>query len=113
LCAGLRPTRNYIFRLFSEDTAMTTVRFFAQPPEPDPEPDEPDDFGDLDDQDMPCTDHGDSCWDAFIPDDDERDPEPDPGDFWIEGEGACLVAAWPGHKASDQYVRDPFVATQP
>ena len=32
-------------------------------------------------------------WDAFIPDDDERDPEPDPGDFWIENrsrQSPCL-----------------------
>jgi hypothetical protein len=24
------------------------------------------------------------CWDVFIPDDDELDPLPEPGDFWIE-----------------------------
>ena len=26
-------------------------------------------------------------WEAFIPDDDEWDPEPDPGDFWVENGG--------------------------
>lgn len=26
----------------------------------------------------------DDCWDVFIPDDDEFDPLPEPGDFWIE-----------------------------
>jgi hypothetical protein len=26
----------------------------------------------------------DSHWDVFIPDDDEIDPLPDPGDFWVE-----------------------------
>jgi hypothetical protein len=93
---------------------MTTDRLSAQPPEPDPEPEQPDDFCDLDDQDMPCTDHGDdSCWDAFIADDDERDPEPDPGDFWIEGEASCLLGTWPGHKACDDNKRYQFVATQP
>jgi hypothetical protein len=25
-----------------------------------------------------------SHWDVFIPDDDEIDPLPEPGDFWIE-----------------------------
>lgn len=40
---------------------------------------------DLDFDDMPCTDDGDeSRWDAFILDEDEWDPEPDPGDFWVE-----------------------------
>ena len=40
---------------------------------------------DLDFDDMPCTDDGDeSRWEAFIPDEDEWDPEPDPGDFRIE-----------------------------
>lgn len=45
------------------------------------------DSSDLDYEEMPCTDDGhdnDSQWEAFIPDDDQRDPEPDPGDFWME-----------------------------
>jgi hypothetical protein len=28
--------------------------------------------------------HCDDPWDVFIPDDDELDPLPEPGDFWIE-----------------------------
>ena len=48
-------------------------------------PTELDEPSDLDFDDMPCTDDGDeSRWEAFIPDEDEWDPEPDPGDFWIE-----------------------------
>jgi hypothetical protein len=40
---------------------------------------------DLDFDDVPCTDDDDeSRWEAFIPDEDEWDPAPDPGDFWIE-----------------------------
>jgi hypothetical protein len=71
--------------------------------DPDPEeepsdletpPAEPDDLSDLDYADIPCTDDGsdlsdgdpsdDRRWDAFIPDEDQRDPAPEPGDFWIE-----------------------------
>jgi len=53
------------------------------------EPAEPDEESDLDFTEMPCTDEAgqdgdESQWDAFLPDDDEWDPEPDPGDFWIE-----------------------------
>jgi hypothetical protein len=33
--------------------------------------------------DVPFPDD-DSQWDVFIPDDDEIDPLPEPGDFWIE-----------------------------
>lgn len=25
-----------------------------------------------------------SCWDVFLPDDDELDPLPEPGDFWLD-----------------------------
>jgi hypothetical protein len=39
--------------------------------------DEPDESTDLDD-----IDPDDERWDAFIADDDERDPQPDHGDFW-------------------------------
>jgi hypothetical protein len=57
-----------------------------EPSELDVEPAEPDDASDLDYEDVPCTDDGDdSRWEAFIPDEDEWDPQPDPGDFWIEG----------------------------
>jgi hypothetical protein len=52
----------------------------VDPPNEVPEPnDEPDD---VDDYDLPCTDADDARWDVFIPDEDECDPLPDPGDFW-------------------------------
>jgi hypothetical protein len=41
--------------------------------------DEPDESSDLDE-----IDPDDERWDAFIVDDDERDPQPDYGDFWPE-----------------------------
>ncbi len=82
----------------------------AAPEEPSDleiEPAEPEDQSDLDFSDMPCTDDGggsdDSRWEAFIPDDDESDPQPDPGDFWVEN---CRVIAtffrprWPGYMAA-------------
>ncbi len=49
-------------------------------PDPDTPFEEPDDPSDLDEFDLPRTD--DSRWDVFIPDDDERDPQPEPGDFF-------------------------------
>jgi hypothetical protein len=61
------------------------------PEEPDDlesEPDEPAEPSDLDYEEMPCTDDGDdSRWEAFIPDEDELDLEPEAGDFWIENRG--------------------------
>jgi hypothetical protein len=45
---------------------------------PDDWPDDPDDP-----QGFPIPDD-DSHWDVFVPDDDELDPLPEPGDFWIE-----------------------------
>ena len=45
---------------------------------------EPDDPSDLDEFHLPCTD--DTRWDVFIPDDDELDPQPVPGDFCPEEE---------------------------
>ena len=72
-----------------------------QPGALEPLPTEPDDESDLDYEDMPCTDgdgldgggDNDSRWDAFIPDEDEWDPQPDPGDFWIEDRAVdgCLL----------------------
>ena len=61
-----------------------------EPTDHDPTTAEPDDASDLDDvpyDDVPCTDDGDDDprWEAFIPDEDECDPWPDPGDFWIDG----------------------------
>ena len=63
------------------------------PPEVEDRTDLDDDFDDedLDYEDLPCTDDIDSSqeeedarWDVFIPDEDEWDPQPDPGDFWME-----------------------------
>jgi len=48
--------------------------------------DEPEEPSDLDDFNGPCTDD-DSRWEVFIPDDDEFDPLPDPGDFWTTQDG--------------------------
>ena len=61
------------------------------PPTPDPPPAELDEPGDLEDLDSPCVD--DSDWDVFIADDDERDPLPEPGDFWVESDFAPSEAA--------------------
>lgn len=49
--------------------------------DPADEPSEPSDWEPLD---VPCTDD-DTTWEVFIPDDDEEDPLPDPGDFWFPG----------------------------
>ena len=55
---------------------------------------------------MPCTDDGDEVvdddarWDAFIPDDDEWDPEPDSGDFWVENGGDSEIGRQ-GDKEND------------
>ncbi len=37
-----------------------------------------------DDEDLAPLGIDDSCWDAFLPDDDQCDPLPDLGDFWID-----------------------------
>lgn len=53
----------------------------AEPPaRPGDDPPEPDDPSDLDELELPCTD--DASWEVFIADDDERDPQPEWGDFW-------------------------------
>ena len=57
-----------------------TVRIDSPTDSPDPL-EEPDEDTDLDEFDLPCTDD-DGRWDVFIPDDDERDPLPEAGDFW-------------------------------
>jgi hypothetical protein len=51
--------------------------------------DEPDDPSDLDEFDNDREDD-DERWDVFLADDDERDPEPDPGDF----DGSWEPGAW-------------------
>lgn len=57
-----------------------------QPDDAEDEPDDPDpellDPGNLMIDEPPSGD--DAYWDAFIPDDDECDPLPEPGDFWME-----------------------------
>ena len=52
----------------------------AEPP-PLELPSEPEEPGEPDEIEMPCTDDAD--WDVFIADDD-CDPLPEPGDFWID-----------------------------
>jgi hypothetical protein len=64
----------------------------------EPDPDELEEPSDLDFSDMPCTDEAgrgsdESQWEAFLPDDDGWDPEPDPGDFWIENAAQNLQRA--------------------
>jgi hypothetical protein len=41
--------------------------------------------GDGEDSELDEIDPDDPRWDAFIADDDERDPQPDYGDFWPAG----------------------------
>jgi hypothetical protein len=54
------------------------------------EPPASEDASDLEFEELPCTDD-DSHWEAFIPDEDERDPEPDPGDFWMGQIAECGI----------------------
>jgi hypothetical protein len=58
----------------------------ANSTEPPEQPDEDDDFDDGSRDDN----LDDSCWDVFIPDDDERDPLPEAGDFWTSRERGAL-----------------------
>lgn len=55
-----------------------------EPSDLEPELDDPSDLSGLEFPEFPCTDQDDAAWEAFIPDDDERNPQPDVGDFWIE-----------------------------
>ena len=60
----------------------------AEPTDRDSDRDELEEPSDLDFADMPCTDEAgqgsdESQWEAFLPDEDDWDPEPEPGDFWI------------------------------
>ncbi len=50
-----------------------------EPVAPDPELSDPDDL-EIDDP----LGGDDAYWDVFIPDEDECDPLPEPGDFWVE-----------------------------
>jgi hypothetical protein len=52
--------------------------FETNPISPLPEPGEPEDG------ELPIPGADDAKWDVFLPDDDELDPQPAPGDFWLE-----------------------------
>lgn len=39
---------------------------------------------------QPADCHDDDPWDVFIADDDERDPQPEPGDFWSDDSPAIV-----------------------
>jgi hypothetical protein len=49
-------------------------------PSPFDEPDHSPDAADVD----PLSADDDARWDVFLPDDDEVDPLPEPGDFWFD-----------------------------
>ncbi len=88
---------------------------------------EPDEASDLDDvpyddapyEDVPCTDDGDDAqWEAFIPDEDERDLLPDRGDFWMEGSQNSVAGKQPGRvsdpdKESVRGIRHLLVSRSP
>jgi hypothetical protein len=63
-----------------QNPALSATREDQVEPEQPPLPDE---SFDADDLDLAPFDN-DDCWDVFIADDDELDPQPEPGDFWIE-----------------------------
>ncbi len=60
------------------ETPVTTEH--ASPPFDDPEQSQDDADADLFSAD------DDSRWDVFLPDADEIDPLPEPGDFWVDDE---------------------------
>jgi hypothetical protein len=62
--------------------ATSTWRSDDADEEPDDREPELMDPGNREIDDLP--DGDDAYWDVFIPDEDERDPLPEPGDFWIE-----------------------------
>jgi hypothetical protein len=47
---------------------------------PDSPPEDP-----SDDEDATPLEFNDDPWEVFLPDDDQADPVPEPGDFWVEG----------------------------
>jgi hypothetical protein len=84
-------TKRATSRARTIDPVTNLWRFRSEIDEPDGaidvDPDsadltEPEEASDLELEEMPCT-NDDSHWEAFIPDEDERDPEPEAGDFWI------------------------------
>lgn len=54
-----------------------------EPSDLDVAPDESSDQSEIEFENALFADEDDSRWEAFILDDDERDPEPEQGDFWI------------------------------
>jgi hypothetical protein len=52
------------------------------PAEPFTNPEDPDEPSELEDPTVPWPD--DDRWDVFLPDDDRYEPQPEPGDFWID-----------------------------
>jgi hypothetical protein len=59
-----------------------------EPEEYECPPEELNEPSDLEELDFPDFDD-DARWDAFIADDDERDPQLEPGDFWIDFDGGA------------------------
>ncbi len=72
---------------------MLTDLLPDEPSDLELEPFEPGDKTDFDYEEIPATDCAsaeDVWWEVFIPDEDECDPDPEPGDFWIESRGTFL-----------------------
>jgi len=42
------------------------------------------DDGSPEDEPLDSAQLDDDCWDAFLPDEGQHDPLPEPGDFWLE-----------------------------
>jgi len=55
-----------------------------EPSDLEPGVDEPSATSDLEFPEFPCAVEDDASWEAFDADDDERDPQPELGDFWTE-----------------------------
>jgi hypothetical protein len=78
------PTCSRTPKRVRNSAALAEVRGEPLPPDDPPPvepPAEPEEPGGPDETEIPCTDDAD--WDVFIRDDD-CDPLPEPGDFWIE-----------------------------
>jgi hypothetical protein len=56
-----------------------------EPSDLDPELEQTEDESEPEYPELPCTDEDDASWDAFLPDDEWWEPDPEPGDFWMEG----------------------------
>ncbi len=74
--SSTRKTRGTARKRKPENEPSPSIPFASEPEEEPAEPDQPDDPNDFDPDDQQ--------WDAFLADDDERDPQPDHGDFWFE-----------------------------